>query len=689
MQTVFNPARRTGARAPRRWFKAGVLACAMMSAGMVSFGAKAQLIEYESPTATTYPQNDISARLTGGPGSGYVFAPSLFVSLSHQALNPVNPTTLPGSLPNDYTAPTYVAGNTTRTYIPNAFGYSAQVYFTYDNRTILNPNYGTSPPATPVLQTNGCAQALNMLVSVISGPAGTTNAVIDTTVYNPDGTVQTDPTRSCMGPAGVAFNDSPPPSYRGTDPTNQGTLTEDNPGNILTLYVTNDFSACQSALLTSASRCLTAKFYGAIKGPGEVHIVNGNRPTDGTRTTTAIVPDPSLVGYQYLTGANTYTGGTVIDSANLVLGDGTTNGSIVGNVTDNYALWFYPATPITFGGVISGTGAVNQYNSQTTLTAASTYTGGTSINDGTTLQLGDGAGASTNGSIVGNVANSGLLALDPADGTTVNLGASIFDGGSQTTSGTDVIVTFTPGAVSQIGTGTTVLTKTNTYSGPTAVTAGTLAAGAANVFSPASDFTVADATLALQDFSQTVGSLDNSTSTGTVDFGTASGTSGVTLTVAKVTATSETTNGAISDSFPQTTGDYTGGGTLVMSGVLDGSANDVLKVAGDTSGDTVIDYTGKLPATATTGDGILVVQVSGTSGGTFTLKDGPTKTVGGYTYSLVKGTANPKNWYLKVLAPQRNITGGAAPIPTLSETALALLAALLGVSGLALNRRRR
>ena len=217
-----------------------------------------------------------------------------------------------------------------------------------------------------------------------------------------------------------------------------------------------------------------------------------------------------------------------------------------------------------------------------------------------------------------------------------------------------------------VASGTTTLSGADTYTGATTVDGGaTLAAGADNTFSASSDDTVASAgTLNLQATDETVGSLTNA---GTVNMGTAAPASpGKTLT---------------------TSGDYTGsGGTLVMGGALDGvGATDLLHVAGDTSGTTVINYTGSSGA-ATTGDGILVVQVDGASNGTFTLPGG-SLTVDGLKYVLVKGTANPNNWYLQVFVPQSS--GAAAPIPALSETALALLAALLGLSAAALNRRGR
>jgi len=63
-------------------------------------------------------------------------------------------------------------------------------------------------------------------------------------------------------------------------------------------------------------------------------------------------------------------------------------------------------------------------------------------------------------------------------------------------------------ALTKLGTGTLTLSGANTYSGPTAINAGTLAAGAGNAFSANSAFTVASgAQLDLGGYSQTVGSF--------------------------------------------------------------------------------------------------------------------------------------------------------------------------------------
>ena len=158
-----------------------------------------------------------------------------------------------------------------------------------------------------------------------------------------------------------------------------------------------------------------------------------------------------------LTGANTYSGGTTVSAGTLQLGAGGTTGSIIGNVANNGILAFNRSDSVTFNGLISGTGGVQQNGTGTTvLVANNTYTGGTTINAGA-LQLGNGG---TTGSIVGNVTNNGILAFNRSDSVTFN----------GLISGT--------GSVQQNGTGTTVLTGNNTYTGGTIINAGALQLGA-------------------------------------------------------------------------------------------------------------------------------------------------------------------------------------------------------------------
>ncbi|MBV8415417.1 MAG: autotransporter-associated beta strand repeat-containing protein, partial [Verrucomicrobia bacterium] len=160
------------------------------------------------------------------------------------------------------------------------------------------------------------------------------------------------------------------------------------------------------------------------------------------------------IGTMILSGGNTYTGGTTVSSGTLQIGNGATSGSIVGNVTDNGILAFNRSDSVTFGGVITGTGSLVQMGPGTLiLTAADSYTGGTTINAGATLQLGNG---STTGSIAGNETDNGTLALNRTDTVTLGVGIS------------------GAGGFVQSGSGTVILTGNNTYTAGTTINAGTL-----------------------------------------------------------------------------------------------------------------------------------------------------------------------------------------------------------------------
>ena len=156
----------------------------------------------------------------------------------------------------------------------------------------------------------------------------------------------------------------------------------------------------------------------------ETVVINGNSiidvPDNTTLTLSGISGDGTLDktggGTLILTGQNTYTGGTDIEDGTLQLGDGTTDGSLVGDVTDSTALVFDDQAALTYAGVISGSGSVAQIGGGTlTLTGSNTYSGGTDI-EGGTLRLGD--GVANNGSVAGNIIDNAALAFaNPGDQT--------------------------------------------------------------------------------------------------------------------------------------------------------------------------------------------------------------------------------------------------------------------------------
>ncbi len=171
------------------------------------------------------------------------------------------------------------------------------------------------------------------------------------------------------------------------------------------LTTTNGFSTARAVDLSAggsnilaAANGTTAKYRGVVSGAGGL-----------------VVGDGTTAGTVVLTGTNTYAGGTTIKSGLLQLGDGLTNGSITGNVTDNGTLALDPNVSATFGGVISGSGNLEKLGSGTSiLTGENSYTGGTTISAGT-LQIGSGG---TTGSIVGDATDGGTLAFDRSDAVT-------------------------------------------------------------------------------------------------------------------------------------------------------------------------------------------------------------------------------------------------------------------------------
>ena len=163
-------------------------------------------------------------------------------------------------------------------------------------------------------------------------------------------------------------------------------------------------------------------------------------------------------GTLILPASETYTGTTTVSAGTLQLGNGTSSGSVAGNISDNSTLAWMPAGSLTYGGVISGYGSVSQSSSGTlVLTGTNTYTGQTTVSSGT-LQLGNGT---LNGSVAGNISTSSGSNVVYQPYSSVTYSGVISGSGSMTMSGS----------------GTLTLTGTNTYTGTTTVSAGTLQLG--------------------------------------------------------------------------------------------------------------------------------------------------------------------------------------------------------------------
>ena len=114
-----------------------------------------------------------------------------------------------------------------------------------------------------------------------------------------------------------------------------------------------------------------------------------------------------------LIGNNTYSGLTTVNNGVLRIGQGTATGSLgTGNTLLNGGtLIFNRTNSLTYGGAISGGGAVIVQSGTVTLSADNNFTGGTSISNGATLNVG--SGGATGGLAIGNaVVNNGMLVFN-------------------------------------------------------------------------------------------------------------------------------------------------------------------------------------------------------------------------------------------------------------------------------------
>ncbi|EEF6300632.1 autotransporter outer membrane beta-barrel domain-containing protein [Salmonella enterica] len=212
-----------------------------------------------------------------------------------------------------------------------------------------------------------------------------------------------------------------------------------------------------------------------------------------------------------LSGSNTYTGGTTISGGTLVASNVDALGT--GDVTDNATLELN--TGGTFDNVISGSGQVVKSGDKTlTLSGANSYTGGTTINDGTLVAsnveaLGSGdvtndavLELNTGGDFTNNISGSGQVVKSGDDVLTLS-GANSYSGGTTISGGTLVATSVealgsgdvTDNAVLELNTGGTfdnvisgsgqvvksgddalTLSGANTYTGGTTISGGTLVA---------------------------------------------------------------------------------------------------------------------------------------------------------------------------------------------------------------------
>ncbi|MGA7439529.1 MAG: autotransporter-associated beta strand repeat-containing protein [Luteibacter sp.] len=341
-------------------------------------------------------------------------------------------------------------------------------------------------------------------------------------------------------------------------------------------------------------------------GGGTVDTTNGDVTftggVDGNGTLTK-TGEGTLV----LTGPSTYTGGTVVNEGTLQ-GDTT---SLQGQITNDGTVAFVQPTDGTFDGTISGTGdVVKDGSGKLTIDQANTYTGTTSIDDGT-LAL-DGNGSIGTGAIV----VSGGGTLDTTDANHATTGTGLAGTGHVELGANDLNLTDSNqsfgGTISGTGGlnvtgGTQALSGSNTYSGGTSVSNDATVSITNGVALGTGDVSLNDGTL---NVANTL-TLDNNidvTGQGTVDVNAGRGLTNV---------------GTVSG-----TGDFikSGDGLMTQDGVLSQAGKTIVN-----GGTLVLDATNTYTGGTVLNGGLLQIANDGNLGdasGDLTLNGGTLLTTG-------------------------------------------------------------
>lgn len=198
-----------------------------------------------------------------------------------------------------------------------------------------------------------------------------------------------------------------------------------------------------------------------------------------------------------------FEGATTISAGTLQIGNGSSTGSLGGNITASTGstLAYNSSSEVALDG-LSGNGTLIQAGNGTLVVSSDVtgFTGSTRIQSGT-LQLGNGG---TTGGLSGNITNNATLAINRSDDFTF----------STNSTGT--------GKLLKLGTNTVTLNRTQSNTGGTVIDSGTLALAANNILATTGNLVVNE----LGTFN--LGTNNQTLSTVTVNGGNITGTGKIT-----------------------------------------------------------------------------------------------------------------------------------------------------------------
>ena len=354
-----------------------------------------------------------------------------------------------------------INSNTNNTY-SDTFSGSGLLKFAFPGAgsdTVVN-NFNAFTGTLEVGTANGGGNKLQIQSNVPTNLAGATLQIDNGGQYFTGGdvnfgTINLQGTGNNEGRGAIRLNGSGSTSgVIGGNLVLQGNTTIGNEGGVLTGNISTGVAGTSTLTMGTGNSNGFAGLAGNI--------------SNGTGTLALVISN----GTTYLTGTNSYTGGTTVNSGSQL---GVTTNSLPGNATDNGILAFDQTLPTqatktlnangttsvgttvadgTYAGVISGSGVVNKNNAGTvTFTGANTYTGATSVNGGA-LTLG--TGASLGGTAV-TVASGKTLNVTGATSNIIGTAGS----GKVTNSG---------GTISLASGAVNTLNINNSTSGATALT---------------------------------------------------------------------------------------------------------------------------------------------------------------------------------------------------------------------------